>query len=93
MRDHPLVWAELNWEELPDDLDSVGRAAILPVGATKQRDSRRWPGTIALDPLPMTQLVAHIGNPASRPGVAEQPPLPHGYYAQIDTTAASETIP
>lgn len=34
--DAPVAWADRTWEELPRDLEAVGNAAILPVGATEQ---------------------------------------------------------
>lgn len=103
-----MQWAERTWTELPDDLQAVSAAAILPVGATEQHGphlgcgmdfvladalcraaakatgvpmlptlpygcslghSRRWPGTIALDPILTTQLVAAIGEGAYASGV------------------------
>ena len=106
--ENPVRWAERTWQEVPNDLERVGAAAILPVGATEQHGphlgcgmdfvlaerlcldvscatgvpvlptlpygcslghSRRWPGTIALDPLLMARLVVQIGTWAHHSGV------------------------
>ena len=103
-----MIWSERTWAELPGDLAAVGRAAILPVGATEQHGphmgcgmdavladrlcaavaertkvpmlptlpygcslghSRRWPGTLALKPTTLIELVKEIGDWAYHSGV------------------------
>ena len=102
------LWQDLTWQELPPLLETAGKAAILPVGATEQHGphlgngvdfiiaeklcaevsaktgvpmlptlpygcslghSRRWPGTIALTPVLMIELVKQIGDWAYHSGV------------------------
>jgi creatinine amidohydrolase len=103
-----MMWSERTWAELPEDLAAVGRAAILPVGATEQHGphlgcgvdtvladrlcaaasartgvpmlpalpygcsgghSRRWPGTIALQPKVLIDVVKDVGDWAYHSGV------------------------
>lgn len=103
-----MRWAERTWAELPGDLEKVGRAALLPVGATEQHGphlgtgvdyviaetlcaavsqrtnvpmlpvipygcsvghSRRWAGTLAMQPITLIHLVKDIGDWAYHSGV------------------------
>jgi len=103
-----MMWSQRTWAELPHDLETAGRAAILPVGATEQHGphmgcgmdavladrlcaavsdrtkvlmlptlpygcslghSRRWPGTIAVEPITLIELVKQIGDWAYYGGV------------------------
>jgi creatinine amidohydrolase len=103
-----MRWSERTWAELPGDLEVVGHAAILPVGATEQHGphlgcgmdlvladklcaevatatrvpmlpalpygcslghSRRWPGTIALSPVTLIQVIKEAGDWAYYSGV------------------------
>lgn len=103
-----MIWAQRTWTELPRDLATSNRAAILPVGATEQHGphmgtgmdfvlaeklcervaahtgvpmlptlpygcslghSRRWPGTIALQPITMITVVKEVGDWAYHSGV------------------------
>jgi creatinine amidohydrolase len=103
-----MQWAERTWAELPRDLATAARSAILPVGATEQHGphmgcgmdwvladrlcaavaarikvpalptlpygcslghSRRWPGTIAILPATLMEVVKQIGDWAYHSGV------------------------
>ncbi len=103
-----MFWSHLTWAELPDQLQQVAHAAILPVGATEQHGphmgcgmdteiadklcravaertgvpmlpplpygcslghSRRWPGTIPVQPITLIELVKQIGDGAYHSGV------------------------
>lgn len=103
-----MMWSERTWAELPGDLETSARSAILPVGATEQHGphmgcgmdavladrlcaavaartkvpvlptlqygcslghSRRWPGTIAIQPITLIELVKQIGDWAYYSGV------------------------
>jgi creatinine amidohydrolase len=103
-----MMWSERSWVELPHDLERVGRAAILPVGATEQHGphlgagvdavladrlcaeaskrtqvpmlptlpygcslghSRRWAGTLAVQPVTLIHFVKDIGDWAYHSGV------------------------
>ena len=103
-----MKWEQRTWAELPRDLEAVGNAAILPVGATEQHGphmgcgmdsvladrlcaavaesigvpmlpvlpygcslghSRRWPGTIAVQPATLIDVVKQIGDWAYYSGV------------------------
>lgn len=103
-----MLWSLRTWCELPADLEAVGHAAILPVGATEQHGphlgcgmdwvladklctevarltavpmlpvmpygcslghSRRWPGTIALQPTTLITLIKEAGDWAYHSGV------------------------
>jgi creatinine amidohydrolase len=103
-----MLWSGRTWAELPKDLEAVGHAALLPVGATEQHGphlgcgmdwvladrlctevakrtrvpmlpalpygcslghSRRWPGTIALSPITLIQVVKEAGDWAHHSGV------------------------
>jgi creatinine amidohydrolase len=102
------MWSQRTWAELHEDLEAVGRCAILPIGATEQHGphmgcgmdallaerlcaavakrtkvpvlptlsygcslghSQRWPGTIALQPITLIELVKQIGDWAYFSGV------------------------
>lgn len=103
-----MKWTERSWAELPRDIEAVGRAAILPVGATEQHGphmgcgmdavlaerlcaavaaetkvpmlptlpygcslghSRRWAGTLALQPVTLIEIAKQIGDWAYHSGV------------------------
>jgi creatinine amidohydrolase len=103
-----MKWLERTWDELPADLATANRSAILPIGATEQHGphlgcgvdaviaervasavaemlnvlllptlaygcslghSRRWPGTLALQPITMIEIVKQIGDWAYFSGV------------------------
>jgi creatinine amidohydrolase len=103
-----MMWSERSWVELPHDLERVGCAAILPVGATEQHGphlgagvdavladrlcaeaskrtqvpmlptlpygcslghSRRWAGTLAVQPITLIHFVKDIGDWAYHSGV------------------------
>jgi creatinine amidohydrolase len=103
-----MLWSQRTWAELPADIASACRSAMLPVGATEQHGphlgcgtdavladrlcaavaartlvpalptlpygcslghSRRWPGTLSVQPTTLIELVKQIGDWAYHGGV------------------------
>ncbi|MDB5408678.1 MAG: Creatininase [Rhodospirillales bacterium] len=67
-----MIWSERSWAELPHDLQQVGNAAILPVGATEQHGPHLGTG---VDAVLADRLCAEV---ARRTKVPMLPPLPYG---------------